>query len=143
MAIGVQGNAIKNQYPTQGPYQGGIPLYDMNGNKIITYGAGIPWTLQMGSAADGSDAKPVEVIGDFGGCTSSNRFNGINLDKSEAIDVREQNVVPGCPCQANICMNGGTCVDGSPPYCICPPGWRGASCEVVVTAPNPGIDSNY
>ena len=35
------------------------------------------------------------------------------------------------PCKDKVCMNGGTCVDGT---CVCANGYTGANCE---TAPNP------
>lgn len=62
----------------------------------------------------------------------------MDLDNDNSIEARRQNVEFGCPCSANLCLHGGTCVNAVPPYCLCPPGWSGPTCETIVTAPNPG-----
>ena len=63
----------------------------------------------------------------------------MDLDNDNSIEARRQNVEFGCPCSANICLNGGTCVSAVPQYCLCTPGWSGPTCETIVTAPNPGL----
>lgn len=141
-AIGAQGVSIKNKYIDSGPYDGGVPIYDINGKEIFTYGSGIKWAvpsggIQTGAGAGGSSGA-IHVIGDFEGCTATNRFNGVDLEKDKSIDVRRQNVVDGCPCEPGFCLHGGTCVFAAPQYCICPPGWGGVRCETIVTKPNPG-----
>ena len=63
----------------------------------------------------------------------------MDLDNDPSIEARRQNVEFGCPCSANLCLHGGTCVNAVPPYCLCPPGWSGPRCENIVTSPNPGL----
>lgn len=63
----------------------------------------------------------------------------MDLDNDPTIEARRQNVEFGCPCTDNICLNGGTCVNAVPPYCLCLPGWSGPTCGDIVTAPNPGL----
>ncbi|KAJ7384989.1 beta-catenin binding [Desmophyllum pertusum] len=104
--------------------------------QLTAYGQGMTgWTL-MGAT---TGAEEIEVIGDFGGCTASNSYNGVDLDNDENIVARRQNVEFGCPCATTgFCLHGGTCVNAVPPYCMCPPGWSGLTCQNPVTEPKPG-----
>lgn len=46
-------------------------------------------------------------------------------------------------CLENLCLNGGTCVDGDPLRCICLPGYGGALCQRgVVTKKTKHISCN-
>lgn len=109
---------------------------DAKGN-VNAYGSGFAtWTIV--GAAGPNDAGEVEVIGDFGGCTASNSYNGLDLDSDPSIEARRQNVEFPCPCGSNFCQHGGTCVSASPPYCLCPPGWSGPECQSIVKDPRPG-----
>lgn len=132
---GSVGRGIGGQYVTGATVLGGASSADAYG-QVNAYGTSlVGWTL-LGATPDG--AKEVEVIGDFGGCTASNNYNGVDLDNDPGIEARRQNVEFGCPCSSGLCLHGGTCVDAVPPYCMCPPGWTGPRCETVVTSPNPG-----
>ncbi|XP_048576731.1 protocadherin-like protein isoform X1 [Nematostella vectensis] len=137
MNVDDQGIPFKSS-DTSSNGNGGVQI--SQGNPM-TYGAGIQWTLsnpgrtQVGA---GNSGGAVEVIGDMEGCTATNRFQGVSLEDSPDVEVRRQNVRKGCPCAEGFCENGGTCVDGTPPYCLCSPGWTGPTCVLIVTAPNPG-----
>lgn len=63
----------------------------------------------------------------------------MDLDNDPSVEARRQNVEFGCPCASGFCLNGGTCVDAVPPYCMCLPGWTGPQCGIIVTDPNPGL----
>ena len=64
------------------------------------------------------------------------------MDSDTAVARKRVNVEPnGCPCVGIVCLNGGICVAGSPPYCICPPGFKGLYCGESVVKPEAGNTS--
>lgn len=131
---GVSGGSGSTGVVTGATVLGGAASMGANG-EVQSYGTTLSgWTL----VGAGADDKKVEVIGDFGGCTGANSYNGIDLDSDPTIEARRQNVEFPCPCGENICQHGGTCVSAKVPYCICPPGWTGQYCGDVVKEPNPG-----
>lgn len=118
-----------------GSILGSSASMDAKGN-LRSYGSGFgTWTI---AGAGPNEAGDVQVIGDFGGCTASNSYNGLDLDSDPTIEARRQNVEFPCPCGSNFCRHGGTCVSADPPYCLCPVGWSGPVCESIVKDPRPG-----
>ena len=64
-------------------------------------------------------------------------YNGQELD--EKFDFDRFQVVQGCPCATALldCKNNSTCADEDPPYCACPAGFAGQTCDQIVTEPTP------
>ena len=53
------------------------------------------------------------------------------MDQSPTVElVKRKNVEVRCPCPFLKCLNGGYCMAGSPPYCICAAGYGGTYCEI-------------
>ena len=74
----------------------------------------------------------------FSGCTGGVSYNGRELD--EKFQFHRFRVVQGCPCASSIildCQNNSTCADEDPPYCACPKGFAGRTCDQIVTEPTP------
>ena len=70
-------------------------------------------------------------------------MRNIYLDSDNAVERKRVNVDKnGCPCMGIVCLNGGVCVAGSPPYCICKDGFTGYNCGTPIT-PQSGRYSSY
>ena len=79
----------------------------------------------------------------FPGCTGGVSYNGHELD--EKFQFHRFRVVQGCPCASSIvldCQNNSTCADEDPPYCACPKGFAGQTCDQIVTEPTPRTPFN-
>ena len=88
----------------------------------------------------------------FKGCIADNRYHGHYLDRRietpraslnteqengaefRYVKVYRENVYKNCTCDtagaAGMCLNGGVCMAGSPPSCLCYFGWSGMYCGV-------------
>ncbi|XP_061145415.1 brevican core protein [Syngnathus typhle] len=56
------------------------------------------------------------------------------VDREEPTVMAERQEVILDLCGESPCLNGGTCVDGETPKCLCLPGYNGASCQSDVEA---------
>ena len=74
----------------------------------------------------------------FLGCFADYRVRHTQLDSDLAVERKRTNVEKGCPCMGIVCLNGGICVAGSPPYCICPAGFSGVDCGKSIITPEAG-----
>ncbi len=72
------------------------------------------------------------------GCLADYRVGEKNLDDDPSVEVKRFNVEKTCPCLFLKCLNGGICMAGSPPYCICPAGYTGPTCSILITEPKSG-----
>ena len=80
----------------------------------------------------------------FKGCIADNRYHTNYLDQkigptnnkdTRYVEIHRENVYKNCSCEAGVigmCLNGGVCIAGSPPYCLCYFGWSGPYCGVKV-----------
>ena len=60
-------------------------------------------------------------------------MQNVYLDSNIAVERKRINVEEnGCPCTGIVCLNGGVCVAGSPPYCRCPIGFTGYDCGIPI-----------
>ena len=67
------------------------------------------------------------------GCIANLYYNGIYLEEesSNLVDEIKQNVDEYCSClpAAQVfCLNGGVCLAGAVPGCVCQTGFRGPNC---------------
>ena len=78
-----------------------------------------------------SFSKHISVI--ILGCIGDCRVRNIYLDSDTAVERKRVNVDKnGCPCVGIVCLNGGVCVAGSPPYCLCKDGFTGYNCGTPI-----------
>ena len=73
------------------------------------------------------------------GCLAHVRIGGVVLDNKDGIyKIERYNVDKKCPClgaAAVMCLNGGICIAGAPPWCICPAAWTGPFCGIKPGVP--------
>ena len=67
------------------------------------------------------------------GCIANLYYNGIYLEEgsSNLVDKIKQNVDEYCSCLPAaqvLCLNGGVCLAGAVPGCVCQTGFRGPNC---------------
>jgi len=97
--------------------------------------------------------KDRDVVGDdFKGCIANIQYKDVLLDDGDSyyVETKQQNVDTNCTCtsaDAAVCLNGASCLAGSPPICLCGIGWTGANCAQPLkddlftgrNPPTPGI----
>ena len=80
-------------------------------------------------------SKVVYFIQSITGCLGDNRVGAGNLDESAHYEVKRFRVNVRCPCLFWSCLNGGVCMAGSPPYCMCAAGYIGEQCGQRIDMP--------
>ena len=82
---------------------------------------------------EGNSGILLLITRSFPGCIGDCRVRNIYVDSDTAVERKRVNVDKnGCKCMGLICLNGGICVAGSPPYCLCKDGFTGFNCGTPI-----------
>eukprot|EP00794_Sanderia_malayensis_P018890 gene18890-20792_t len=126
VTVSRHGNYATLEVQDKGLVSGTVGTHQLLDSNGVIYAGGVPSRLNIQGTTD------------MQGCLGDYKIGDRNLDDDPTVEVKRVNVEKSCPCLFLKCLNGGICMAGSPPYCICPTGYTGPDCSILISDPSAG-----